>query len=655
MPRYLTKSRFTLALDCPTKLFYTGKNRYPDNNSDNEFLNALAEGGYQVGALAKCYYPGGHDIESLNYQQAIDQTNALLQQENVVIFEAAIQVDKYFIRVDILEKKGNQINLIEVKSKSFEGNSSLDLLNKSGYIDTGWKPYVYDVAFQKHVLQLAKPEWDIKAFLMLADKTKRTSVNGLNQKFLLRKHDNGRDDVEIVGDVSPAGLGDKILTRVNIDDLCSRIFSGTDSKKPLPKPFNEYCTYLAEHYWNDQKIITPVHKDCGSCEFRSTKEDADLGKRSGFKECFSHQLKWTEKDFQKPSIYDIWNFRNKKDTIDQKIFHFTELKPFHIGPKAEDLSAPLETQGRQWLQVQRTISKIPDPFIDIEGLNEEMSFWNYPLHMIDFETSSVAIPFYQGMRPYETIAFQFSHHTIQEDGTIVHAGEYINAERGVFPNFEFVRRLKDELSQDQGSVFRYATHENTVLNHIKEQLQYSQEADRKELTEFIDTITYQKISNSKVRKGDRDMIDLLDVVKKHYWHPLMGGSNSLKLVLPAILNSSEYIQQKYSQPVYGSTSGIKSINFKNWRWIQKDANNKVISPYKLLPGLFEDLDDESVEQFLSGDHIADGGAAMTAYGMMQFTEMSQEERERIAQGLLKYCELDTMAMVFFWEYINSQA
>ena len=30
-PRYLTKSRFKLALECPTKLFYTGKIEiYPD-------------------------------------------------------------------------------------------------------------------------------------------------------------------------------------------------------------------------------------------------------------------------------------------------------------------------------------------------------------------------------------------------------------------------------------------------------------------------------------------------------------------------------------------------------------------------------------------------------------------------------------------------
>lgn len=48
MPRYLTKSRFTLALDCPEKLFYTGKSQYPNKKSDNEFLEALAKGGYQI-------------------------------------------------------------------------------------------------------------------------------------------------------------------------------------------------------------------------------------------------------------------------------------------------------------------------------------------------------------------------------------------------------------------------------------------------------------------------------------------------------------------------------------------------------------------------------------------------------------------------------
>ena len=54
--KYLTKSRFKLATECPTKLFYTGKQEYANTSLDNPFLEALADGGYQVGELAKHYF-----------------------------------------------------------------------------------------------------------------------------------------------------------------------------------------------------------------------------------------------------------------------------------------------------------------------------------------------------------------------------------------------------------------------------------------------------------------------------------------------------------------------------------------------------------------------------------------------------------------------
>lgn len=43
-PRYLTKSRFKIALECPTKLFYSGKKEYANSRTDDEFMRALAEG-----------------------------------------------------------------------------------------------------------------------------------------------------------------------------------------------------------------------------------------------------------------------------------------------------------------------------------------------------------------------------------------------------------------------------------------------------------------------------------------------------------------------------------------------------------------------------------------------------------------------------------
>ena len=105
-PRYLTKSRFKLACECPTKLFYTGKDAtYANQALDDPFLRALPEGGFQVGELAKCYFPGGVEVTTLDYEDAERQTNELLQRESVVIFEAAIRFANLFIRSDILVKK----------------------------------------------------------------------------------------------------------------------------------------------------------------------------------------------------------------------------------------------------------------------------------------------------------------------------------------------------------------------------------------------------------------------------------------------------------------------------------------------------------------------------------------------------------------------
>ncbi len=65
--RYLTKSRFKLAAECPTKHFYTGKPQlYQNLNQEDSFLAMMAEVDYQVGELAKCFYLQAQTLEWLN-------------------------------------------------------------------------------------------------------------------------------------------------------------------------------------------------------------------------------------------------------------------------------------------------------------------------------------------------------------------------------------------------------------------------------------------------------------------------------------------------------------------------------------------------------------------------------------------------------------
>lgn len=81
--------------------------------------------------------------------------------------------------------------------------------------------------------------------------------------------------------------------------------------------------------------------------------------------------------------------------------------------------------------------------------------------------------------------------------------------------------------------------------------------------------------------------------------------------------------------------------------------DKVINPYKTLPPLFDDWSETELEENISDiENIADGGAALTVYAKLQYVNMTTKERNEITQGLLKYCELDTLAMVMIYEYFK---
>lgn len=150
------------------------------------------------------------------------------------------------------------------------------------------------------------------------------------------------------------------------------------------------------------------------------------------------------------------------------------------------------------------------------------------------------------------------------------------------------------------------------------------------------------------------MVDMLQIVKRFYYDPRMGGSNSLKDVLPAVLSRSRFLQEKYSGPVYGGSGEIVSLNFENQPWLNVE-DGKVSNPYDLLPKIYEGSSDSTLEFWSGEDALKDGGAAMTAYARIQYVEMQDYEREAIRTALLKYCELDTLAMVMLYEGLKDLA
>jgi hypothetical protein len=85
----------------------------------------------------------------------------------------------------------------------------------------------------------------------------------------------------------------------------------------------------------------------------------------------------------------------------------------------------------------------------------------------------------------------------------------------------------------------------------------------------------------------------------------------------------------------------------------------IINPYNELDNIEKQVilqkgvseEEYEVLKGKTGGAILNGGMALMAYSNLQYLDDIQ--KDIIAESLLRYCELDTMAMVFIWEFFNS--
>ena len=637
MPRFLTKSRFKLALECPTKLRYTGNPEFVNSRTSDPFMQALADGGFQVGELAKLMHPGGVEVTATDHDEALRQTNALLEHDEVTIFEAAVRFGNLFVRVDILKKTGSCLEVIEVKAKSYDAQKPF--LNKSGAIHPGVLPYLQDVAFQVFVLRAAYPHFEVSAFLMMADKAARATVDQLSQKFTIVRNGRGHK-VEIAPGTNESTIGAPLLVKVDVNRLVEKILTEPVHFPGAELGFAEAAATFSEKYYQEEQIDPVLGAHCGKCEFRTTLPTA----QSGFHNCWKSVTGWSDEQFEGGTILDLWNFRGKDALIEKGVFGIGAVTKDNL--KLSDGEGPLTHGDRQWMQASGDWPG-GEYFLDRDGLRKVEANWNYPLHFIDFETSRTAIPFHIGRRPYEQVAFQFSHHVMTADGEVRHAGQFLEAAPGVFPNYAFVRELRRQTCEDNGTILRWASHENSVLRDIWSQLEedLAPPADKTELQAFILDITTEK-----ERIGQRTMVDLCKLAELYYFHPATKGSCSIKKVLPAVFESSQILRERYSQADYGTARGIPSQNFSEWAWWRcPPGSDKPSDPYKLLPAVVTASDSTFDTECDVEDEVANGGAAMSAYARLQYENLNAEERRHLQSALLRYCELDTLAMVMIWQ------
>lgn len=272
--------------------------------------------------------------------------------------------------------------------------------------------------------------------------------------------------------------------------------------------------------------------------------------------------KYCSKNIPEQSVFKLYRLPSKK-----------KFEYYHNGwITYRDLidNAPI-TNEKQLRQIEFALED-KGTYVNKAEIAVFMKSLSYPLYFLDFETMQPVIPEYVGTKPYAQIPFQYSLHYIEHEGGELKHKEFL-AESGTDPRRALAERLCEDIPMNVCVTAYNKAFECTRIKELAE--------------------TYPDLSDhlTNIRNNIVDL--LVPFQSGWYYNKAMGGSFSIKSVLPAIFPDDP------------------SLNYHN----------------------------------LEGVH--NGGEAMTIFPKIQ--HMSPEDQKIARHNLLKYCELDTYAMVKVWQ------
>ena len=266
----------------------------------------------------------------------------------------------------------------------------------------------------------------------------------------------------------------------------------------------------------------------------------------------------------KSTVFDLYRMNFSKT-----------LEHYHAGRISFEDVHNERLSDKQQMQVECTLKQTEH--IDKKAIREFLSSLNFPLFFLDFETLQQPVPQYDGQSPYQQITFQYSLHIKESEDAPYQHKDFLAPSDGSDPR----RSLAEQLCKDiPMNVCTLAYNKGFECGRIKE----------------LATL-YPNLAVHLLNIRDH-ILDLLTPFQSGYYYvPAMGGSFSIKSVLPALFPDEP------------------SLNYHN-------------------------LD----------ERCQNGSNAMTLFPRIQF--MEPEEAATSREALLRYCELDTWAMVKVWEKLK---
>lgn len=246
------------------------------------------------------------------------------------------------------------------------------------------------------------------------------------------------------------------------------------------------------------------------------------------------------------TVFDIAFLKHEKrrELLAQDIISITDVP--------DDF--PLSTKQR--IQVQA--AKSGSPIIDRKAIRKRMDSWEYPLHFLDYETFSYAIPQFDGVRPFQQMCFQYSLHTITEPFAEPEH-KYFLSRGDDDPPRAMAESLQKAMGGDLGTVL--------VWYEAFEKSRNSEMA-----LMFPEHAAFFEEVNDRTR-------DLMKIFSDNlYIHPEFKGRTSIKKVLPVLVPKLSYASLGIGD---GLTASISWYRAAKWDSIDQETRQKIFSDLEI--------------------------------------------------------------------------
>lgn len=701
----LSKSNFKRGWECPCKLWHV-RSGLESRNENDDFMRLLAEGGFMFERLVRQAYPGevcsrSRQVSVADMATMAGRLRGAIEAGSGTLHEITVEHAGLRCRIDMVRVIGRRVELCEIKAKSFyaspidgvvpelvmpdhpdrEGKPQLTGERPLGEVRTKWLPYVIDVAYQAMVLRAviegfgtAFDDVVVAPRLVLVNKAVfGRELDGFSNLLPVPAGAGSEGDIDYDLVASPPdGERSPIIIEVDVAGLCDDLEADARCKSATFQLVGSDLHSVARGLLFLMQADDPQFEamaveerglKCAKCEF-------NLGSSGdGFSRCWGDRAEAARglmRVYYGSQYQGLGKSENWVDiAIDGEVLEVKDL------PHEEGDGTRKSIRSRQ-IDSERTGRVV----IASEGpavIRSELASTGDPtmLWFVDFETATGCLPHYRDVKPYEVLPFQFSVHAVPARNGIpvwerTEHREWLFDDRqqgeGADLDLAFVEALADALTRPvdgiesaDGPVFHWSSHERTVLRKIRARLETrggALAADRRVAAiTFLDSMLK---TSEPGRTGGRLVDMLAKAAEPSFFHPLQKGRFSIKFLLPAICSEPRYRDMiRLLVPELAGDGGVVDTE-EAW------------DPYKLLPPVSDSLagptakddgrvdDDGDTNQF--GD-LRCGTAAMRAFAQLRYRRdergqpVDDDRAVAIRKALLRYCKLDTAAMVVVWAFM----